>query len=1089
MALHMKKIKLLLVVLSVSIIAKTQVGFPDPAFGTNGAVLTTASNKSNLGMDMARKCYPQVDGKLLLVIEFNGKTMITRRLANGNIDPSYAQGGYSEIVNTNNCSSAMQADGKILVSGIALNGRDILLARYNVNGTLDQGFGNQGISIADLGSQTEYIGSIAVNADGMIYTGGSITQGGITKFALARFMPSGQFDPSFGQNGIKVTGFDNNPSYISSLAIASDGKIIALGTISSGEGGNYGIVKYKTDGTLDESFNGSGMLRSPLNNHNLGISLAVSSDGKIYAGGDGNDENGFHHFQITRYNADGTIDLTYNNGQGNNLVGFGDSFDQLTSIRLLPDGKLLAAGVTNLKASYDVEITRLNNDGTLDIGFGINGLTTSDIGSSGDNCSFMTSDENGNIFAVGYNDNSATAFNLDYTVFRYLPGGAPDPSFGSGGAVRDYIPTSYFLYGAVYKQADGKLLATGTYNDGAWKSFLSRLNTNGTVDNSFGLNGTILMTSPNSYFIFQTDGKLISCGASNASGTADLQLERYNQDGTKDNSFGNGGVAIVDYGADEYIMSMAIQPDGKILLSAYTYLTGAVGILARLNADGTKDNSFGTNGSLQLKIEQDNYINGIAVQPDGKILVGGQADIIAPDFSYVHYDVYLARFTADGIPDNSFGQNGVLIKDRSDADYFGSLRIQADGKILYSYSTGTQILDYFAERLNADGSTDNSFGQNGIVRSDGWKFLLQADQKIILGGYNFDQANNLVYRMKRLNTDGSLDNSFGTNGSILKSFIVGQNFVEPFLISGNSLYATGYAEDRNTAGIIGAFTLNSVDNLTCPVNKVVSTDIGLCTAKVTGIDPVFPAGASVKYKLTGATKLSGTGSASGKVFNNGVTTVAYTLANDVAKTCIFTVAVQDRELPLIQNLSASPATLWPADHNMKDIYLAYNSTDNCGIANLQLTVSSNEAVQSGVRGDLSPDWQIVDAHHIRLRAERLETGNGRLYSVKVSATDLNGNVSSSLITVNVPKTVTPVCVLQLVALPNPSHNYFLVTVLSSCKDLINVRVMDNGGNVLARYNNLMSPQLIRIGDRLLPGVYYVEATQGGVTKSVKLIKL
>jgi len=180
--------------------------------------------------------------------------------------------------------------------------------------------------------------------------------------------------------------------------------------------------------------------------------------------------------------------------------------------------------------------------------------------------------------------------------------------------------------------------------------------------------------------------------------------------------------------------------------------------------------------------------------------------------------------------------------------------------------------------------------------------------------------------------------------------------------------------------------------------------------------------------------------------------------------------------------------LWPADHKLKDVTVNYSASDNCGVANTQLSVSSNEAVQSNENGDQSPDWQITDAHHVKVRAERLDAGAGRIYTITITTTDVNGNVNNSTVTVNVPKTKPAPCTLNLSATPNPSHNYFTVSVSSSCSDKINLRVLDNKGTVVTTITNISAPQIVTVGNNLVPGIYYIEATQSGVSKSIKLVK-
>jgi len=192
---------------------------------------------------------------------------------------------------------------------------------------------------------------------------------------------------------------------------------------------------------------------------------------------------------------------------------------------------------------------------------------------------------------------------------------------------------------------------------------------------------------------------------------------------------------------------------------------------------------------------------------------------------------------------------------------------------------------------------------------------------------------------------------------------------------------------------------------------------------------------------------------------------------------------------VISNFSVSETTLWPPDHQLKDITVNYTATDNCGIASTQVSVSSDEPVQSRDKGDQSPDWLILDDHHIRLRAERLQIGNGRTYTIKVTTTDVNGNRDSATATVNVPNSPGHTdCKFIVTAAPNPSRNYFLVKINSSCWDKINLRLLNNRGSVLKIISNINPLAVLKIGDSLIPGVYYLEATQSGVTKTIKLIK-
>jgi uncharacterized delta-60 repeat protein len=1081
----MKNTALLLFCFWITTNALSQAGTLDPLFGTVGIVKKASPASGNINSETARKCIMQADGKILLVIDIGGKAVISRRLANGARDLSFAHNGFSEPVDVSNPVAAIQPDGKIVIAGGAQNSPDFLVARFNPDGSLDANFGHNGVVVTDAGTDGDFASTVAIAADGKIYVGGSTNNNVVSHFALIRYTSSGLPDATFGQNGIVITNIADQSSYILAVATTPDGKVIALGQVAGTDGGDYAMVKYNSNGTPDLLFNRTGQLVINFGGYDSPASIAVSSDGKIYAGGF-DAQTGFQHFRISRFNANGSLDLTYNNGTGTNSIGFGDSNDRLTNILLLNDGKILAAGQTglNMATGDDIELVRLNIDGTLDLNFGTNGLVTSDINASIDQNNMLATDVNGNILAGGYNIGTG----VDYTLFRYNNNGIPDAAFGTGGGLIDFVPGSTFSYGPLFKQPDGKFIVSGGLNTGNTSSFLARFNSNGSPDNSFGQNGELAI--PSGITFFQPDGKGISLAIAYSANGGDFSVSRYYTDGTPDPGFGNAGTAISDFGGNEFANSNGtIQNDGKIIVPGFQYADfGNHTLIARYNSNGTLDNSFGNGGVVNLAIETESSIQSIAVQPDGKIIGCGYVYSYPPDFSYFHFDELLVRLNPDGSLDNTFGNSGILIKDRAASEFATGIAVQADNKIVYAYAAGDNgYYKYYAERLNNDGSTDISFGQNGQVLTGGAGLLLQADQKIIVSGQSPDAGNRLQSFIKRLNQDGGPDNSFGINGTGVWSFAAGDNYVYANVITGNSLFATGRAINLQDTAIIAKINLLSANSLACPTSKIVSTDPGLCSAKVNGIDPTLLSGSTVKYKLTGATKGAGNGTVSGKVFNKGVTTVMYTLSSDAAKTCGFTVTVQDKESPVIGYVSISHPVLWPADHKMKDITLNYDADDNCGITTTQLLISSNEPAQSNENGDQSPDWQILDNHHIRLRAERLQSGNGRIYTVTIRATDLSGNSTSKTITINVPKNFVA-CNLNINASPNPSHSSFLVTIISSCQDKINMRLFDNYGNVLKTFTNISAPKILNIGDNLQPGIYYLEGTQGNTFKSLKLIK-
>jgi photosystem II stability/assembly factor-like uncharacterized protein len=186
--------------------------------------------------------------------------------------------------------------------------------------------------------------------------------------------------------------------------------------------------------------------------------------------------------------------------------------------------------------------------------------------------------------------------------------------------------------------------------------------------------------------------------------------------------------------------------------------------------------------------------------------------------------------------------------------------------------------------------------------------------------------------------------------------------------------------------------------LSCPANISVSNDAGQC-------------GAVVTYAMPGETGSCGgvvtSDHPSGGFFPVGTTTVTLTdtRLDGTTATCTFTVTVNDTESPVVSSPTTNPNTLWPPDHRMVDVTVNYTATDNCPGLNCVLTVASNEPINGLGDGDLSPDWQIVDAHHVRLRAERSGTGNGRIYTITTTCTDASNNVTTRTSTVLVPRSM------------------------------------------------------------------------------------
>ncbi len=315
---------------------------------------------------------------------------------------------------------------------------------------------------------------------------------------------------------------------------------------------------------------------------------------------------------------------------------------------------------------------------------------------------------------------------------------------------------------SLIQQPDGKLLVSGlfsTYN-GDTTIYITRLNLDGTRDKSFT---SYFSQSPLRYvktMALQDDGKIVVGGYfSRIQGIPRNNIARLNSDGSLDTTFNPAS------GFDLNINSVCIQPDGKIVVggvfSTYDHEWGGsrtpVNGIARLNADGSLDNTFsiGTGFSGSTGIGQ-REIHKVVLQPDGKILVGGHFSLFNNTSSLL-----VTRLNADGTIDDTFNAQSNFSLDA--AGYYGQVYdivLLPNGQILISGNYGnTTSLSKGIDRLNADGSMDNTFRISHQADFRCFAFDVQSDGKIITSRVNFGSADE-AYVIERLNADGSLDVSF-----------------------------------------------------------------------------------------------------------------------------------------------------------------------------------------------------------------------------------------------------------------------------------------------------------------------------------------
>jgi uncharacterized delta-60 repeat protein len=393
--------------------------------------------------------------------------------------------------------------------------------------------------------------------------------------------------------------------------------------------------------------------------------------------------------------------------------------------------------------------------GALDPGFGAGGLVTTDFAGSLDAANAVAVQADGKIVAAGFAFTGGT--NFDFALARYNPDGSPDAGFGTNGRVTTDFFGSTDVARAIALQPDGKIVVAGEAQrlDASGFDFaLARYNADGSLDASFGAGGKVTTGFGSSFdnahaLALQPDGRIVVAGETIAVGTSnDFALARYNADGSLDASFGVSGKVTTDFaGRADSAAGVVLQPDGRIVVTGFASgaATGTDVALARYNGDGSLDTTFGTGGLVTtdfsggtVPLNNDGAAS-VALQPDGKIVVAG---FTTRELTFV--DFALARYNADGSLDAGFGQGGTAVLSflgNGDVDAASGLAIQADGKIVVGGTTATATQDFGLARYDADGRLDLTFGINGKVTTDvsgapnsAFALALQPDGRIVLAG-------------------------------------------------------------------------------------------------------------------------------------------------------------------------------------------------------------------------------------------------------------------------------------------------------------------------------------------------------------------
>jgi uncharacterized delta-60 repeat protein len=579
-------------------------------------------------------------------------------------------------------------------------------------------------------------------------------------FSLCSYAQDGSIDLSFNTSDKGVSDGSGANGDVYKTLLLNNGKILIAGSFTSYNGiAQQHIARLNVDGSLDTTFHtGSGT-------DGVIYTMAIQTDKKIIIGGNFNNYNGVSRKKITRLNADGTLDGTFNSGTGADSAVY--------AISIQNDGKIIMGGCFKTFNGKDAHcITRLISTGSRDSTFNGTGAN--------DTVKTIVLQPDGRIL-IGGNFTSYNGVKKNY-ITRLDPSGNLDATFtgigpiGTGACVQ-----------SMAIQSDGKIIVGGTFTayDTTKKNCLVRIQMNGVIDTTFrpglinaniyaiaiqndgqiiiggdfhnwfmkalfvrllpgGYNDTVF--SPNRNFSYipnntvrtiaiQNNGNIMIGGSFIKYGQyVRNHATRLTNEGFIDAAFNSCT------GVDDNVRSIAVQHDKKIIIvGGFSRVNKTLkNHIARLNENGTIDTTFSTEAGT------DRFIWDVAVQPDGKIIVAG-------DFRECNgKNVFgYARLNSDGTIDNGF-----------DIPVFSTIYsiyqviVQPDGKILLM-----GIRSVF--RLNADGTRDLTF-KEAVTDKGNRTIALQKDGKVILAGY-FSECNGIPIRaVVRLNANGTFDSSFNS---------------------------------------------------------------------------------------------------------------------------------------------------------------------------------------------------------------------------------------------------------------------------------------------------------------------------------------
>lgn len=626
-----------------------------------------------------------------------------RFLSDGTLDNSFGNNGLltADTIGDNSLRDmAVQADGKIVAVTVEnlSNNRGTRMVRILPNGTIDSTFADNGYLILN----EDYLTSLEIDANGNLLLGGVCEQGCNYEYqyTVARFLPSGQLDSTFGINGWAQAAFDLQ-GYDALLTIAPSGKVIVAGALgtSPSQLTAVGVARFTATGGVDSTFDGDGRWQYTPATFMLGLlQVAVDQQARLVLANRADDT-------FIRLTDSGAFDPSF----GVNGVAT-DAFTRFVGRQVVlgNNGAIYLAGQYSLIPA----VKKIGSDGTPDVDFGNQaaaGIAPYETGTA------VVRDHAGRWLATG-------SFGGEPFAIRLAADGNPDRTFGDDGIAYTPRPTKPPFYEhlleAIIEDDAQRIVVGGAFGV---HSYLTRLLPNGQPDTTFGNGGVLTDTFPLDdkigAIVQGPNNTYVVAGSSYNFDTNERYyfIARFTNEGELDNSFGDEGVTFLSLcplsDSDEFPPRLVQQSEGKWYLLAECDRGTPSVLVARFLENGQLDTTFGVNGEATLGTMY--FARDLQELPGGTLVVAGQSSQAGTRYATV------IRLTSNGTFDTTFGVGGIartiIPASNSELGVTGVLP-QNNGALLvtgYASGLGLNTTKAYVVRFLENGTIDSTFGSNG----------------------------------------------------------------------------------------------------------------------------------------------------------------------------------------------------------------------------------------------------------------------------------------------------------------------------------------------------------------------------------------